>query len=119
MDIRWICIHCIHIMYLDFYSMRASHASIAGILAKNSTSIVASELVVTQWGQSAEVRASSFLRDTLETISGTSKENKERTKNWFGFHKCRIYVHNFHRKIEGRPHENVPNQPLHRRCYKR
>ena len=45
-------------------------------------------IVATQWGpKSAEIRASSFLRDTLETISGTSKEIKERTKSWFGFHK--------------------------------
>ena len=60
----------------------------AVILAKSSMSIIVSELLrLSGEPKSAEIRASSFLRDMLETISGTSKEIKERTKSWFGFHK--------------------------------
>jgi hypothetical protein len=82
-------------MYLDFCNV-LKFLFYASILERRDGSDLSKEfhvdyrfrIVATQWGpKSAEIRASSFLRDMLETISGTSKEIKERTKSWFGFHK--------------------------------
>jgi hypothetical protein len=82
-------------MYLDFCNV-LKFLFYASILERRDGSDLSKDIHVeysvridaTQWGtNSAEIRAASFLRDMLETISGTSKEIKERTKSWFGFHK--------------------------------